>query len=244
MRFRRLGASGLQVSVVGLGCNNFGSRIDQDATAAWSTPPSRRHHPVRYRRHLRQRTERRVPRPRPEGTPRDVIIATKFAMPMGEGRTMKRRFAAVHHAGGRGVPATARDRLHRPLSGARPRPGNTDRGDAVALTDLVPGKVRYIGSSNFAGWQIADAEWIARTQRFERFISAQNSYSLINRDLEDEVIPASAAMASASSRTFRSRAACSPASIGAIRPRQRATKIREERAGPRPILHRREFRRC
>jgi len=60
----------------------------------------------------------------------------------------------------------------------------------ATLDDLITdGKVRYIGSSNFAGWQIADADWIARTRRQVRFVSAQNHYSLLQRDAEREVIP-------------------------------------------------------
>jgi aryl-alcohol dehydrogenase-like predicted oxidoreductase len=60
----------------------------------------------------------------------------------------------------------------------------------ATLNDLVTeGKVRYIGSSNFTGWQIADADWIARTQHQARFVSAQNHYSLLHRDAEREVIP-------------------------------------------------------
>ena len=60
-----------------------------------------------------------------------------------------------------------------------------------ALTDLVhQGKVRYLGCSNFAAWQIADADWTARSAGLERFVSVQNRYSLLDRDLEDEVVPA------------------------------------------------------
>ena len=60
-----------------------------------------------------------------------------------------------------------------------------------ALDDLVrSGKVRYIGSSNFAGWQIADADWTSRTNQWARMVSAQNSYSLVDRRVENEVIPA------------------------------------------------------
>jgi aryl-alcohol dehydrogenase-like predicted oxidoreductase len=59
------------------------------------------------------------------------------------------------------------------------------------LDDLVhEGKVRYIGNSNFAGWQIADADWIARAHGWTPFISAQNRYSLLDRSVEKEVIPA------------------------------------------------------
>jgi aryl-alcohol dehydrogenase-like predicted oxidoreductase len=59
------------------------------------------------------------------------------------------------------------------------------------LTDLVrEGKVRYLGCSNVAGWQVADWDWIARTSGFERFVSVQNRYSLLDRAVEAEVVPA------------------------------------------------------
>jgi aryl-alcohol dehydrogenase-like predicted oxidoreductase len=60
-----------------------------------------------------------------------------------------------------------------------------------ALDDLVrEGKVRYIGSSNFTGWQVADAEWTARTRHLERFVSAQNEYNWLERGVEDDLLPA------------------------------------------------------
>ncbi len=52
------------------------------------------------------------------------------------------------------------------------------------------GKVRYIGCSNFAGWQVADAAWIARSAHLTPFISAQNQYSLLERGIETELVPA------------------------------------------------------
>src|SRR2546430_9030365 len=59
------------------------------------------------------------------------------------------------------------------------------------LDDLVrAGKVRYLGNSNFAGWQIADAAWTARTAHLTPFVSAQNQYNLVARDAEAEVVPA------------------------------------------------------
>jgi aryl-alcohol dehydrogenase-like predicted oxidoreductase len=61
----------------------------------------------------------------------------------------------------------------------------------AALDDLVhAGKVRYVGNSNFAPWQIADADWTARTNTLTRMVSAQNNYSLVNREVERDVIPA------------------------------------------------------
>jgi aryl-alcohol dehydrogenase-like predicted oxidoreductase len=60
-----------------------------------------------------------------------------------------------------------------------------------ALDDLVTqGKVRYVGCSNYAAWQITEAEWTARTGNLNRFISAQNRYSLLTRAIEREIIPA------------------------------------------------------
>jgi aryl-alcohol dehydrogenase-like predicted oxidoreductase len=61
----------------------------------------------------------------------------------------------------------------------------------AALHELVlEGKVRYVGSSNFAAWQVADAEWTARSAGLSRFISAQNHYSLVERSVETELVPA------------------------------------------------------
>ena len=61
----------------------------------------------------------------------------------------------------------------------------------AALTELVhEGKVRYLGSSNLAAWQVADAEWLSRTHGHERFVSAQNHYSLLDRQVEAELVPA------------------------------------------------------
>jgi aryl-alcohol dehydrogenase-like predicted oxidoreductase len=59
------------------------------------------------------------------------------------------------------------------------------------LTDLVrEGKIRYLGCSNFTGWQVADADWTARSAGLERFVSVQNRYSLLDRSVEAEVVPA------------------------------------------------------
>src|SRR3954454_2908063 len=60
-----------------------------------------------------------------------------------------------------------------------------------ALTDLVrEGKVRYLGCSNFDGWEVADAAWTARTAGLDGFVSVQNRYSLLDRTVEAEVVPA------------------------------------------------------
>jgi aryl-alcohol dehydrogenase-like predicted oxidoreductase len=72
-----------------------------------------------------------------------------------------------------------------------PDPATPVEETLAALDDLVrAGKVRYLGNSNFAGWQIADADWVARSRGGARFISAQNHYNLLERSVETEVIPA------------------------------------------------------
>ena len=72
----------------------------------------------------------------------------------------------------------------------RPDPETPIEETLSALDDLVhEGKVRYLGHSNFSGWQAADAEWVARSGHLERFISAQNEYSLLKRGIETDLVP-------------------------------------------------------
>jgi len=122
----------------------------------------------------------------------DVIVATKFGM--GEhtaehfGAHGSRRYVR------RAVEASLRRlgtdyidlyQLHRPDS-ITPMEETLE-----AMSELVAeGKVRYLGSSNLSAWQVADADWISRTAGLQRFISAQNEYSLYNRAAEDELVPA------------------------------------------------------
>jgi aryl-alcohol dehydrogenase-like predicted oxidoreductase len=73
----------------------------------------------------------------------------------------------------------------------RPDPVTPIEETLSVLTDLVrEGSIGYLGCSNFDGWQLADADWAARTAGLERFVSVQNQYSLLTRDIEDEVVPA------------------------------------------------------
>ena len=102
----------------------------------------------------------------------------------------------------------------------------------AALDDLVTeGKVRYLGHSNFSGWQIADAAHSAVAAGRTPFISAQNHWSLLERDAEREVVPASCTSASACCPSSRSPTACSPARSAAARPSPRAPGW-PSRAGP------------
>ena len=193
MRYRPLGLSGLMVSVVGVGCNAFGARIDQDRTTAvvdaaidagitlFDTADSYGHG-ASEELLGRALGSRRA----------DVIVATKFGM----GDHVAEHFGA--HAGRRYVRRAVEASLRRLGTDYidlyqlhRPDPITPIEETLEALGELVnEGKVRYLGSSNFAAWQVVDADWTARSGGLRRFVSAQNEYSLYNRAAEDELAPA------------------------------------------------------
>jgi aryl-alcohol dehydrogenase-like predicted oxidoreductase len=191
MEFRRLGESGLKVSAVGLGCNNFGMRIDQAGTDAvvgaaldaginfFDTADV--YGGLKSEEMLGQALK---------GKRQEVVVATKFASPTGAGpddRGGSRRYImrAVEASLKRlGTDYIDLYQMHRPDDDT---PIEETLG---ALDDLVrQGKVRYLGNSNFTGWQIADADWISRTNHLNRFVSAQNNFSLLERKVEFEVNP-------------------------------------------------------
>ena len=192
MQYRSLGSSGLQVSVAGLGCNNFGMRIDEDASGKvvhealeqginfFDTADS-------YgETHSEEWLGRAL-----QGHRQEAIIATKFASPMGEGPNRQGGsreyiFNAVHDSLRRlGTDYIDVYQMH------RPDPHTPIDETLGALDDLVrQGTVRYLGSSNFSGWEIAHADWTARTQNCNRFVCAQNEWNLLRRAVEQEVIPA------------------------------------------------------
>ncbi|MGW9196361.1 aldo/keto reductase [Micromonospora chersina] len=197
MTYRRLGDSGLVVSVVGIGCNNFGRKLDLDGTRAvvdaaldaginfFDTADIYGEPQGGSEELLGQALK---------GRRDDVVVATKFGMDMhglngpDHGARGARRYIA------RAVEASLRrlDTDHIDLYQMHePDPGTPIDETLAALDDLVTaGKVRYLGNSNFAGWQIADADWVASSNGRSRFISAQNHYSLLQRSVEAEVIPA------------------------------------------------------
>ena len=196
MQFRRLGNSGLVVSVVGLGTNNLGMRLDFDRSrevvhaaldegiTLFDTADSYGASEERLGELLAGRRD-------------DVVIATKF------GNDVRRR--GLDNGvdwGARGSRRYVRRAVESSLRRLRtdwidlyqlhrPDPLTPIEETLSALTDLVhEGKVRYLGSSNFAGWQVADAEWTARTSGLERFVSAQNEYSWLHREAEADLVPA------------------------------------------------------
>jgi aryl-alcohol dehydrogenase-like predicted oxidoreductase len=121
----------------------------------------------------------------------EIVLATKFAIPTGKRPDQKggsRRYvmSAVEASLKRlGTDYIDLYQMHMPDA-------ETPIEETLrALDDLITsGKVRYIGNSNFSGWRIADADWVARSEHLNRFVSAQNNYSLLERQVEQEVIPA------------------------------------------------------
>lgn len=197
MRYRQLGASGLAVSVVGVGCNNFGWRIDADVTrevvnaaldagvnlfdtaAMYGQPPGASEELLG----------------RALGSRRDeAVVATKFGARFpgldGVARDVGASRRHIRMAVEQSLLRLGTDwidlyQLH------MPDPATPIDETLSALDDLVrEGKVRYVGCSNFAAWQVADADWTARRHGWTRFISAQNHYSLLERDAETELVPA------------------------------------------------------
>ena len=192
MELRSVGGSGLRVSLAGLGCNNFGGRIDADATNAVVAAALDVGITLFDTADIYGGARSEELLGRALGSHRDkVIVATKFAMPMGDdplsaGGSRRYVMRAVEASLRRlGTDYIDLYQMHGPDI-TTPIEETLD-----ALNDLVhQGKVRYSGCSNFSGWQIADADWTARTRGFSRFVSAQNEWSLLNRAVEREVVPA------------------------------------------------------
>jgi len=196
MEFRRLGNSGLVVSVVGLGTNNLGMKLDEDGSrevvhaaldegiTLFDTSDSYGTSEERLGALLSGRRD-------------DVVIATKFGSDI-----RPRGLSNGEDWGARGsrryIKRAVESSLRRLRTDwidlyqmHRPDPATPIEETLSALDDLVrEGKVRYLGSSNFTGWQVAEAEWVSRTRQLERFVSAQNEYSWLKRGIEDDLVPA------------------------------------------------------
>ncbi len=190
MKTRRLGTSGLKVSEVGLGCNNFGMRSDQRETQSVVDAALDVGITFFDTADIYGGTKSEAFLGKALGKRRqDIVLATKFGMRIDEDQ---------RRSGGsrRWIMRAVEDSLTRLGTDYidlyqfhRPDPDTPIDETLRALDDLVTqGKVRYIGNSNFAGWQIANADWTAAGA--SRFVSAQNLYSLLERKVEFEVLPA------------------------------------------------------
>ena len=196
MRYRSLGHSGLLVSVAGLGCNNFGRRLDTEATrsvidAAIDAGITLLDTADMYGTGRSEEILGEVLAGRRD----QVVLATKFGhsgVDMGYGPA----------AGAKGGRAYIRRAVEHSLRRLRtdyidlyqlhtPDPATPIGETMAALGELIAeGKVRYIGHSNFSGWQVAEAAVLARELGTVPFISAQNHWSLLERGAEAEVVPA------------------------------------------------------
>jgi aryl-alcohol dehydrogenase-like predicted oxidoreductase len=193
VEYRNLGDSGLKISLAGLGCNNFGMRCDAEQTRAvvhraldegvtfFDTADIYGNRGGSEELLGKALGKRR----------REVVVASKFGMPMGAGpyeRGASRRYImAAAEASLRRLDTDYLDvyQLH------QPDPDTPQEETLAALDDLVrAGKVRYLGNSNFSGWQVADADWISRTRSLARYVSAQNQYNLLDRRIERDLLPA------------------------------------------------------
>ena len=197
MRYRALGNSGLVVSVVGLGCNNFGSRLDLAGTREVVDAA------IDCGITLFDTADTYGGGGRSEellgellaGRRDQVVLATKFGhqnADMGYG----------HAAGAKGGRGYIRRAVEQSLRRLRtdyidlyqihtPDPHTPVAETLGALNELVAeGKVRYLGNSNFTGWQLAEAACLADRHGLVPFVSAQNHWSLLERAAEAEVVPA------------------------------------------------------
>jgi len=199
MKLRRLGNSGLQVSVVGLGCNNFGKfgRMDVEATRTVI------HQALDAGITLFDTADVYAP-----GTPgsseeqmgavlgdrrKDIVLASKFGMQMDQ--------AGVKKGGSRRyIMAAVEDSLRRLKTDYldlyqlhRPDADTPIEETLRAMDDLVrQGKVRYIGVSNMPAWQVVEAQWTSKELGLNHFVSVQDEYSLLARDVVERELSGAA----------------------------------------------------
>jgi len=191
MEYRKLGSTGLKVSEIGLGGNNFGGRIDEKESI--NVIQFALESGITFidtaNTYSRGRSEEAVGKA-VKGKRQEVIIATKFSRVMGDGPN--------EHGGSRYHIMQAIDASLKRLQ--------TDYIDLYqmhihdddtpieetlrTLDDLVKaGKVRYIGCSTFTPWQICEALWTSRLYNLNSFVTEQPQYSLLNRQIEHELVP-------------------------------------------------------
>lgn len=189
---KNLGTSGLRVSTVGLGCNNFGLRLDLAGTKAvvhkaldegitlFDTADMYGNRGGSETLLGEALGERR----------KDIVLASKFGMQMDEAGKLKggsrRYIMAAVEASLKRLRTDWIDlyQLH------RPDPLTPIEETLRALDDLVrQGKVRYIGCSNLAAWQVVEAAWTAKSNGLTTFVSCQDEYSLLHRKPEADLVP-------------------------------------------------------
>lgn len=191
MEFRNLGKSGLRVSAVGLGCNNFGGRLGLEETRKVI------HKALDLGITLFDTADVYGNKGGAEdlmgqvlgGRRKDIVLATKFGMPMDDaekkGASRRYIFSAIEGS----LRRLRTDwidlyQLH------QADPWTPIEETLRALDDLVhQGKVHYIGCSNVASWQLVEAQWVARHFGLNAFVSCQDEYSLLARNVELHLMP-------------------------------------------------------
>jgi aryl-alcohol dehydrogenase-like predicted oxidoreductase len=191
MRTRTLGDGGPDVSVVGLGTNNFGRRCDYDQTlsvidAALDAGVTLFDTADIYGQGLSEEYIGRAL----EGRRDQVVLATKFGSEMDDRPEERRGNPDYIQWAVEGSLRRLRTDVIDVYQMHQPDPLTPIEETLGALNDLVAdGKVRWIGSSNFSADQIEAAEEVSRGAGFHRFVSAQNQYSFVRREAEDDALP-------------------------------------------------------
>ena len=192
MEYRNLGKAGVKVSAIGVGCNQFGGKVDKDGTKAIvhkALDVGINFFDTANVYGNRGGSEENLGAAL-EGLWERVVVATKVRYKMGDGPN---DIGASRYHIMNGVEASLR-RLktdHIDLYQIH----NWDESVPVeemlrALDDLVrAGKVRYIGASNFAAWQLCRSNDVAELMGWEQFVTMQSEYNLLERELEREVVP-------------------------------------------------------
>ena len=191
MEYRNLGRSGLKVSALGLGGNTFGWYIDESASAAviHRAMESGINFIDTADMYDKGRSEEFLGRAL-KGKRTQVLVASKFSFAMGD--TPNERGGSRWYLI-RAVEASLR-RLNTDYLDLYqyhfPDPTTPIEETLRALDDLVKsGKVRYIGCTNFAAWQISEAQWTSRVNHLHSFVTMQTKYNLLERQVEQEIVP-------------------------------------------------------
>ncbi|HEX3884237.1 MAG TPA: aldo/keto reductase [Stellaceae bacterium] len=189
MEHRNLGRSGLIVSAVGLGCNNFGGRSDEAATRAVvhkALDLGIDFYDTSDTYGADGASEEYVGRAL-AGRRHEVVLATKFARPMAAGEGASRRYImSAVEASLRRLGTDYIDLYLQHIEDPRTPIEETLR----ALDDLVrQGKVRYVGCSTLLAWQVVEAQWTSKHLNLASFVCCQERYNLIERDLDTALAP-------------------------------------------------------
>ena len=191
MKTRSLGAEGPEVSVVGLGTNNFGARTDYEQSKAVLEEAIEQGITLLDTADIySQGTSEEFIGRALEGRRDAVFIATKFGKPMDANPSESRGSREYIHWAVEGSLQRLRTDVIDVYQMHEPDPSTPIEETLGALDELVrEGKVRWIGSSNFSAVQIEEADTIARDRGWARFVSAQNEYSFVERDAEGDALP-------------------------------------------------------